>query len=752
MMQRPSAGSVPGTSTLTLPWVESPFFEHELARRLDRLRPEQVQQARSYHENGYLAVSGMVPGELCDRVRAESEPFFDEAWSLENRRIQDAWQRGAESVRELALFQPVQDLLQTLYERRPVPFQTLDFKFGTQQREHADCIHFSCLPARYMCGVWVALEDVEPGSGPLFYYPGSHRLAEINLFDLGEAADDARYNLYESFQHDLMNELGIEPVEFYAKKGDILIWSSNIVHGGRDVTVDGSTRWSQVTHFYFEDCVYYAPFYSEIPCGELKLKSIVDLNSQEPVEHRLNGRPVLIEDCHNGRSRISIVAATGASEDDTTSEASLTEVASLRQELEAAQLEVAAFRASASYRVGYAMLEPLRAARRQINRARGSRGAHFEVSSHGWRSGAGARAAQVSSERADELMDGHHFAYHLDYCSADGVVGWVLHPAGIEEVRVLTNGRQIGRAIPGMARPDVAAVHSQIPDAGASGFAIVVADWRVHTRETLTVEFVARDGAVWRTDHKVWPVRSNIDVSATRGPLGSSPLPADVMLALSEIRPDHYSTRESWDGETVERAVADIVDILTHRAVVKPVLRYAQYLHTMSSSFRYIASHFDLINRAAEASAQDILAVATSPSEMLCIANHLYVLRSRGVVGHFVECGCFKGFSTCCLSQACRVARSPLRRLRFVRRASSLRRRAVQGGGVPGHDRRGHRQPPDLRPELGRRVAPRFLLRHDPERCRAPSGDLDGRRLVVFGQGCDGLVPLSTGRELRVQS
>jgi ectoine hydroxylase-related dioxygenase (phytanoyl-CoA dioxygenase family) len=26
-----------------------------------------------------------------------------------------------------------------------------------------------------MCGVWVALEDMSEGAGPLEYYPGSHK-------------------------------------------------------------------------------------------------------------------------------------------------------------------------------------------------------------------------------------------------------------------------------------------------------------------------------------------------------------------------------------------------------------------------------------------------------------------------------------------------------------------------------------------------------------------------------------------------
>jgi ectoine hydroxylase-related dioxygenase (phytanoyl-CoA dioxygenase family) len=36
-----------------------------------------------------------------------------------------------------------------------------------------------------MCGVWVALEDIDMGNGPLIYYPGSHRVPEVTMKELG---------------------------------------------------------------------------------------------------------------------------------------------------------------------------------------------------------------------------------------------------------------------------------------------------------------------------------------------------------------------------------------------------------------------------------------------------------------------------------------------------------------------------------------------------------------------------------------
>jgi hypothetical protein len=333
------------------PWVESPFFGLELARRGD-LPEEQKRLAREYHEKGYVALRGAVSAELCDRIIAEAAPLLAEPTAIEQRRVQDAW-RSCASVRELATLASVEEQLRVLYERRPIPFQTLNFKHGTEQRAHADSLHFSCMPARFMCGVWVALEDVDAGNGPLFYHPGSHRLAELTAYDLGQTVDAVRYDVYEEFQRLLMEHLGYEAVEFHASKGDALIWSSNIAHGGRPITRTGSTRWSQVTHYYFADCVYYTPVFSDIAMGELLLRDITDIGTLQRVEHSYSGEAVFRIPLPDGRSRVSRHPAPPDGRVD------------LERALEEAHRDLAAVRGSMSYRLGHAALQPLRRLRRR---------------------------------------------------------------------------------------------------------------------------------------------------------------------------------------------------------------------------------------------------------------------------------------------------------------------------------------------------------------------------------------------------
>ena len=157
---------------------------------------------------------------------------------------------------------PILDLLRELYGREPLPFQTLNFRVGTQQEPHSDAFHFNSDPPGFMCGVWVALEDIDEASGPLIYFPGSHRLPEVTTADVGMAPSEEEAGKYASYIGEQISRNGFEPRVGLLKKGQALLWSSNLLHGGSPMQDPQSTRKSQVTHYYFEGCRYWTPMLS----------------------------------------------------------------------------------------------------------------------------------------------------------------------------------------------------------------------------------------------------------------------------------------------------------------------------------------------------------------------------------------------------------------------------------------------------------------------------------------------------------
>ena len=62
-----------------------------------------------------------------------------------------------------------------------------------------------------------------------------------------------------------MKPLGIELKPEYAtiRRGQTLLWASNLLHGGSPQRDKSRTRYSQVTHFFFEGCRYWTPLHSD---------------------------------------------------------------------------------------------------------------------------------------------------------------------------------------------------------------------------------------------------------------------------------------------------------------------------------------------------------------------------------------------------------------------------------------------------------------------------------------------------------
>ncbi len=175
-------------------------------------------------------------------------------------RVGDAWV-VSDNVKEIARAPKVLDLLRAAYERVPLPFQTLNFRLGSEQRPHSDAMHFNSEPSGYMCGVWVALEDIGPDQGPLVYYPGSHKLDEVTMGDV--IASEAAGGDYEVFVAQVIEREGLEKKTATMRKGEALIWSSNLLHGGSPHNDRNLTRWSQVTHYFFEGGRYWKPLDSD---------------------------------------------------------------------------------------------------------------------------------------------------------------------------------------------------------------------------------------------------------------------------------------------------------------------------------------------------------------------------------------------------------------------------------------------------------------------------------------------------------
>jgi len=271
---------------MDLPWVESPFF-YDLLESGD-FTNEEASLATHFHEEGYVVLDLGLDDDFIDNTIVEinnkikSDDFKSQESGYhysEHPRLFEAW-KWSHNILSLAKNKKVIDVLNFLYKRNPLPFQTINFVGGAQQPLHSDTIHFSSVPQRWLGVAWIALEDVDEENGTLMYVPKSHKLPifefsnmKIEVPKYGEQFD--AYSKYEKFVEKLVETKGLERKTFTAKKGQALIWSANLFHGSIPIKDSNRTRYSQATHYYFDGCShYYSPMFSDTLRGELSMKNL----------------------------------------------------------------------------------------------------------------------------------------------------------------------------------------------------------------------------------------------------------------------------------------------------------------------------------------------------------------------------------------------------------------------------------------------------------------------------------------------
>ncbi len=307
-MAQPYDNPLPGR-----PLVESPFFEAALPGM--GLDAEETRIARELHEQGFAVldfpaedfdtIAGRLKAdlaktpELADMARIGPDSPVPASNRLANH-------TSNADVREIAGNARILEILSKIYGRRAFPFQTLNFGMGTQQHYHSDSVHFSSIPERFMVGVWVALEDIGPDQGPLIYYPGSHKWPILQSDDVGHSQSHGAGNgqaVFDRAWEALVAAENLQPVEFHPRKGQALIWAANLLHGGAPHKDQTQSRWSQVTHYFFEDCAYYTPLFSNPRLGDVYFRGDVkDVSTGEAMPNKYMGR-LLSEERTNTRRR-----------------------------------------------------------------------------------------------------------------------------------------------------------------------------------------------------------------------------------------------------------------------------------------------------------------------------------------------------------------------------------------------------------------------------------------------------------------
>ena len=147
------------------------------------------------------------------------------------------------------------------------PFQSIIGHRASEQKTHSDSIHMTTYPGGYMIAAWIAMEDISADSGPLVYYPGSHKLPYVYSSEAGITLEEVKANQddlykpyrqkYEPLIEEIIREKKLSEKTFIAKKGDVLIWHANLLHGGSMCKNFELSRKALVCHYFSENCLKY---------------------------------------------------------------------------------------------------------------------------------------------------------------------------------------------------------------------------------------------------------------------------------------------------------------------------------------------------------------------------------------------------------------------------------------------------------------------------------------------------------------
>lgn len=226
--------------------------------------PSGVQQSLvDWSEKGYLILKDFFSGEEADQIQSEVDGLVaaHRLHATHDHKLLFA-NRLSDPIRKVTLDERLTRLLGFILGKEVVPFQTINFIHGSNQRAHSDSIHMTTYPLGYLIAVWIALEDTNADNGPLFYYPGSHRLPYLLNEDFNEGSTTLTlgkkdYRDYEDRIGDLIRERQLDKEVFYAGKGDVFVWHANLIHGGTPVLNPALTRKSMVIHYYAKDVIKY---------------------------------------------------------------------------------------------------------------------------------------------------------------------------------------------------------------------------------------------------------------------------------------------------------------------------------------------------------------------------------------------------------------------------------------------------------------------------------------------------------------
>lgn len=266
-----------------LPWLDRPGAAAEIERRqhAGELCAEDAAWLRHFEREGYAVFEQVLTAKEIDAINADVDEVFQTNRHLPYDELKEKFKNvyvHSEAVRRAFVHPRMLARLDLILGMRAMPHQTLNLPVSSQQAAHSDEILMTTQPPGYTVAVWYALEDIPPDCGPLLVYPGSHRLPYVSAREVGipkGVSEGECARIYDASYYAmiarLVEERELRPWTFLPRRGDALVWHSNLLHGAHRTTRGGATRKSMIAHYFGERAAHYSDLFQR-PCLSPKLR------------------------------------------------------------------------------------------------------------------------------------------------------------------------------------------------------------------------------------------------------------------------------------------------------------------------------------------------------------------------------------------------------------------------------------------------------------------------------------------------
>lgn len=236
------------------------------------------QQLQGWEEQGYLLLKGFYSSRAIDEINALIDHLWKSRKKLDAQYVIDIFVEteqerrvyfadapltardkpyklndlflSREEIRQMVVGERLAPILKELLQGFPMVCNSLNFEFGSQQDYHFDTFYMPSPTPNKMVASWIALEDATTENGPLSYFPGSHKIPAYMFSNGSTHVINTEMRSFKDYIYQEIEQRKLKAETLLANKGDVLIWHSQLFHGGSPIKDISKTRKSLVTHYF----------------------------------------------------------------------------------------------------------------------------------------------------------------------------------------------------------------------------------------------------------------------------------------------------------------------------------------------------------------------------------------------------------------------------------------------------------------------------------------------------------------------